>query len=95
MDKSKTKKKPRAPPMVAEIPHKVHEMDGVEVIDNFFWLREKDNPKVLKFLEDENAYLCKKQAILCRVLHIHGIDDATFVDHFTNLQITYSLQQNN
>jgi oligopeptidase B len=56
MDKSKTKKKPRSPPMVAEIPHKVHEMDGVEVIDNFFWLREKDNPKVLKFLEDENAY---------------------------------------
>ena len=26
-------------------------------IDNYYWLRERENPEVIKYLEDENAYL--------------------------------------
>jgi oligopeptidase B len=29
---------------------------GATVIDNYFWLREKSNPEVVKYLEAENAY---------------------------------------
>ncbi len=55
--RAKVKKRSSEPPVAPEVPHKVYQLDGVEVWDNFYWLREKDNPKVLKYLEDENAYL--------------------------------------
>ena len=29
---------------------------GATVVDNYFWLREKSNPKVVAYLEAENAY---------------------------------------
>ena len=29
---------------------------GTTVVDNYFWLREKSNPEVIKYLEQENAY---------------------------------------
>src|ERR1700732_1938087 len=29
---------------------------GSTVVDNYFWLREKSNPEVIKYLEAENAY---------------------------------------
>src|SRR5271165_3396568 len=29
---------------------------GATVIDDYFWLREKSNPKVTEYLEAENAY---------------------------------------
>jgi oligopeptidase B len=29
---------------------------GTPVVDNYFWLREKSNPEVIKYLEKENAY---------------------------------------
>ena len=31
-------------------------MHGHERIDNYYWLRERDNPQVIKYLEAENAY---------------------------------------
>src|SRR5689334_3095687 len=54
--KLKGKKKPREPPIAPEIPSKVYELNGTEVMDTFHWLKEKDNPKVLKYLEEENAF---------------------------------------
>lgn len=43
------------PPVAPVIPH--HETrHGTEVVDNYFWLREKSNPEVIKYLESENAY---------------------------------------
>ena len=36
-------------------PHDITEA-GQTRNDNFFWLREKDNPEVLKYLEAENRY---------------------------------------
>ncbi len=46
---------PPAPPMPAKQPH-VREIHGYKLVDNYFWLRDKKNPEVLKHLEAENAY---------------------------------------
>ncbi len=35
---------------------KVREMHGDKFVDDYFWLREKSNPEVTKYLEAENAY---------------------------------------
>ena len=44
------------PPMAEVIPHEL-EMHSDVRIDNYFWLRERDNPEVISYLEAENAYL--------------------------------------
>lgn len=43
------------PPAAKKVPHetKIH---GYALKDDYFWLREKQNPEVIKYLEDENAY---------------------------------------
>ncbi len=43
------------PPQAPQKPHAINEV-GQTRNDNFFWLREKDNPEVLKYLEAENHY---------------------------------------
>lgn len=43
------------PPRAAIIP-KVDTMFGDIRIDNYYWLRDKESPQVLKYLEDENNY---------------------------------------
>ena len=43
------------PPKAPEKPHEITEA-GHTRNDPFFWLREKDNPEVLKYLEAENRY---------------------------------------
>ncbi len=35
---------------------KVIEIHGDKRIDNYFWLNERENPEVIKYLEEENAY---------------------------------------
>jgi oligopeptidase B len=48
--------RPVAPPPVADkIPH-VTEIHGERLVDNYFWLRQRDHPRVKKYLEAENAY---------------------------------------
>ncbi len=42
------------PPQALKKPHEINE--GHTRNDPFFWLREKDNPEVLKYLEAENRY---------------------------------------
>lgn len=44
-----------APPAAPKIEHR-EVRHGATVIDNYFWLREKSNPAVRKYLEEENAY---------------------------------------
>jgi oligopeptidase B len=44
-----------APPIAKKIP-KVTEINGRKLVDNYFWLREKQNPEVRAYLEAENAY---------------------------------------
>jgi oligopeptidase B len=43
------------PPLAAERPHEIKEAGHMRN-DPFFWLREKQNPEVLKYLEAENRY---------------------------------------
>ncbi len=43
------------PPIAKKIP-KVLVAHGDERIDNYYWLRERENPEVVSYLEAENAY---------------------------------------
>jgi oligopeptidase B len=47
--------KPAAPP-IAKVEPKTTVILGDTLVDNYFWLREKTNPAVIQYLEDENAY---------------------------------------
>ena len=43
------------PPAAPRVPHQ-ETRHGATIADNYFWLREKSNPDVIKYLEAENAY---------------------------------------
>src|SRR5947209_90247 len=43
------------PPVAKKDPH-VTEINGRKLVDNYFWLREKENPEVRAYLEAENVY---------------------------------------
>ena len=43
------------PPVAAKIP-KILKAHGDERIDNYYWLNEKENPEVIKYLNEENHY---------------------------------------
>jgi oligopeptidase B len=44
-----------APPVAKKVP-KVTDINGHKLVDNYFWLRDKQNPEVKAYLEAENAY---------------------------------------
>jgi oligopeptidase B len=46
---------PLQPPMAKQIEH-ISNWHGEKVNDPFFWLREKSNPEVIRYLQAENAY---------------------------------------
>src|ERR1700761_9239873 len=43
------------PPIAQVLPH-TETRYGATIIDNYYWLRDKSNPKVIQYLEEENAY---------------------------------------
>jgi oligopeptidase B len=43
-------------PPVAEKKPYITNIHGISLIDNYFWLRDRTNPQVIKYLEDENFY---------------------------------------
>jgi oligopeptidase B len=43
------------PPVAKKVP-KTTEINGRELVDNYFWLRDKQNPDVAVYLQAENAY---------------------------------------
>jgi oligopeptidase B len=45
----------KLPPLARKMPHTT-EIHGYTLKDDYFWLREKNNPEVIKYLEEENAY---------------------------------------
>lgn len=53
--KSKEKRADIQPPDVEKIPKELT-MHGDKRIDNYYWLRERENPKVIEYLKAENAY---------------------------------------
>jgi oligopeptidase B len=44
-----------APPAAPKVPH-MQTINGDTLQDDYFWMRERENPKVRAFLEAENAY---------------------------------------
>jgi oligopeptidase B len=44
-----------SPPIAKKHPH-THSIHGDERIDNYYWLRERENPEVIAYLEAENQY---------------------------------------
>src|SRR5215469_9882674 len=42
-------------PVAPRVPHQ-EVRHGATVTDEYFWLREKSNPKVMEYLQAENAY---------------------------------------
>src|SRR5262245_818172 len=44
-----------APPVAEKKPHYTV-TNGDSLLDNYFWMREKTSPEVVKYLEDENKY---------------------------------------
>src|ERR1700731_927407 len=44
-----------APPVAKKVP-KTTDINGRELVDNYFWLRDKQNPDVAAYLQAENAY---------------------------------------
>lgn len=47
--------------MVNKIPTKL-ESHGHMRVDDYYWLRERDNPEVIRYLNDENAFAAKAMA---------------------------------
>ena len=45
----------KQPPVAKKVAHTT-DIHGYKLKDDYFWLREKTNPEVIKYLEDENAY---------------------------------------
>lgn len=43
-------------PPSAAIKPKVLENHGIQRTDNYYWLRERENPEVIQYLNDENSY---------------------------------------
>ena len=49
------------PPQAKKVPHSTH-IHGQELIDNYFWLRDRKDPDTLKYLRAENRYADKLMA---------------------------------
>src|SRR2546427_9002294 len=59
------------PPLAAVRPHRFDE-HGTVRIDSYYWLKERSNPEVIKYLEDENAYT---QAVMA---HTEALQDRLY-----------------
>jgi len=46
---------PIQPPIAAKIPHSTT-VHGITIVDNYAWLRGKEKPEVIEYLDQENAY---------------------------------------
>src|SRR5690606_35392561 len=60
-----------APPRAKTVPHRL-ETHGHIRVDEYYWLRERDNPEVVAYLEAENAYT---EAVMA---HTKGLQEALF-----------------
>ena len=55
---------PQLQPPVARKEHKETALHGTVLVDDYAWLREKENPEVTAYLEAENAYAAAAMAPL-------------------------------
>lgn len=82
---------------IAPIHPKILESSGNQRVDNYYWLNERENPEVIKYLEAENAYLKKnikstekfQEKLYDEMISRLQPDDAT-VPYFMNGYYYYS-----
>jgi oligopeptidase B len=70
-----------APP-IAPIHEHREEWHGEAITDNYFWLREKSNPEVARYLEAENAYTASMTA------DIKPFEDALYAEMLARIKQT-------
>jgi oligopeptidase B len=80
---------PAQPPVAAKKPHTTS-IHGYTLSDDYFWLREKSNPEVVKHLEAENAYTEEVMK------HTKGFQEALYKEMLgrikqTDLSVPYKL----
>jgi oligopeptidase B len=69
------------PPVAPRRPH-VLKAHGDERVDEWYWLRDRDNPEVMTYLEAENEYA--KEALL----HTEGLQERIFEEITGRIQQT-------
>src|SRR2546428_10986089 len=70
-------------PPVTEKKPKITEINGDRLVDNYFWLREKNNPAVIAYLETENAY----KAAMMKTNET--LEDKIYNENFSHISTTY------
>lgn len=69
------------PPKPAQVPH-TREIHGRTLTDEYFWLRERENPKVLDHLKAENAYTAAMTA------HVKPLEDKLYAEFLSRIKQT-------
>ena len=69
------------PPVAAKKPH-VLEKHNHKRTDEYYWLRERENPEVIQYLKDENAYLAAAMA------HTKGLQETLQNEFKTRIKQT-------
>lgn len=70
-----------SPPIAKKVP-KVTEIHGEKLTDDYYWLREKENPEVIRYLEAENAYT----ALMMK--STEGLQDALYKEMLARIRET-------
>lgn len=69
------------PPVAKVVPHRLEKHGHVRV-DNYYWLRERNNPEVIKYLEAENEYTSAMMA------HTRDLQETLFREFKTRIKQT-------
>jgi oligopeptidase B len=69
-------------PPAARIVPKVDTLHGEVRVDNYFWLRQKDNPDVMAYLEQENAYTT------AHTQHLTGLQERLYAEMLGRIKET-------
>ena len=69
-------------PPIARKEHKETTLHGTELIDDYAWLRDKQNPEVSAYLEAENAYA---EAVMAP---LRGLRDQLYAEMLSHMKQT-------
>lgn len=72
---------PVKPPVADQIP-KSMSIHGHDRVDPFYWMNERENPKLIQYLEEENAYL------RASMKHTEGLQKTLFEEMKSRIQET-------
>src|SRR4026208_1209888 len=67
-------------PPVAKVIPKVDTIHGDVLTDNYFWIRDKNNPEVIAYLNQENAYTA------ARMKHTEGLQKKLYDEMLSRIK---------